>query len=162
MKEANGKWRMCVDYRALHTRTLRDRYPLPSIQSTLSTLGASTIFSKIDLVSGFHQIRMHDEDVEKTAFNTQFGAFEWGFMPFGLCNAPLTFQHVVNDVLRDHLGIFVLVYINEILYFSKDAEEYKRNLDLVHELLRGHQLFPFIDKPTFFQSRVPFFRIHCR
>ena len=75
VKKANGKWRMCVDYRALNTRTVRDRYPLPSIQSILSTLGGSTVFSKIDLVSGFHQIRIQDEDIEKTAFNTQFGAF---------------------------------------------------------------------------------------
>ena len=156
MKKANGKWRMCVDYRALNTRTVRDRYPLPSIQSILSTLGGSTVFSKIDLVSGFHQIRIQDEDIEKTAFNTQFGAFEWVVMPFGLCNAPSTFQRVVNDVLRDHLGIFVWVYIDDILVFSKDADEHQRHLDLVHELLRKHQLFPCIDKSTFFQSRVPF------
>ena len=109
MKKANGKWRMCVDYRALNTRTVRDRYPLPSIQSILSTPGGSTVFSKIDLVSGFHQIRIQDEDIEKTDFNTQFGALEWVVMPFGLCNAPSTFQRVVNDVLRDHLGIFVWV-----------------------------------------------------
>ena len=99
MKKANGKWRMCVDYRALNTRTVRDRYPLPSIQSILTTLGGSTVFSMIDLVSGFHQIRIQDKDIEKTAFNTQFGAFEYVVMPFGLCNAPSTFQRVVNDVL---------------------------------------------------------------
>ena len=99
VKKANGKWRMCVDYGALNTRTVRDRYPLPSIQSILSTLGGSTVFSKMDLASGFHQIRIDDEDLEKTACNTQFGAFEWVVMPFGLCNAPSTFQRVVNDVL---------------------------------------------------------------
>ena len=96
---------MCVDYQALDTRTVPDRYPLPSIQSILSTLGGSTVFSKIVLVSGFHKIRIHDEDIEETAFNTQFGAFEWVVMAFGLCNAPSPFQRVVNDVLRDHLGI---------------------------------------------------------
>ena len=98
MKKANGKWHMCVDYRALNTPTVRDQYPLPLIQSILSTLGGSAVFSKIDLVSGFHQIPIHDEDVKTNALNTQFGAFEWVVMPFGLCNAPSTFQRVVNDV----------------------------------------------------------------
>ena len=156
MKKANAICRMCVQHRALNTRTVRDRYPLPWIQSILSTLGSSTVFSKIDLVSGFHQIRIHDGDVEKTAFNTQFGAFEWVVMPFGLCNAPSAFQLVVNDVFRDHFGIFVWVYIDDILVFSKNGDEHQRHLDLVHELLRQHQLFPCIDKSTFFQSRVPF------
>ena len=110
-------------------RTVGDRYSLPSIQSILSTLGGSTVFSKMELVSGFHQIRIHNEDIEKTAFNTQFGAFEWVVMPSGLCNAPSTFQRVVNDVLRDHLGIFVWVYIDDILVFSEDAEEHQRHLD---------------------------------
>ena len=99
VKKGNGKWRMCVDYRALNTRTVRDRYPLPSKQSTLSTLGGSTVFSKIDVVSGFHQIRVHNEDIEKTAFNTQFAAFEWVVMPSGFCNAPSAFQRLVNDIL---------------------------------------------------------------
>ena len=154
--EANGEWHICVDYRALNTRTVRDRYPLPSIKSILSTLGGSTVFSKIDLVSGFHQIRIHDEDVEKTAFNTQFWAFEWVVMPSSLGNVPSTFQRVVNDVLPDHLGIFVWVYIDDILVFTKIAEEHQQHLDLVHELLPGHQLFPCIHKSTFFQARVPF------
>ena len=150
VKKANGKWCMCLDYRALNTRTVQDRYPLPSIQSIFSTLGGSSVFLKIDLVSGFHQNRINDEDIEKTAFNTQFGPFEWVVMPFGLCKAPLIFQHVVNDVLRDHLAIFVWVYIDDILVFSKDADEHQRHLNLVHEVLRQHQLFPCIDKSTFF------------
>ena len=156
LKKANGKWRMCVDYRASNTRTVRDQYPLQSIRSILSTLGGSTVLSKIDLVSGFHRIRIHDKDIEKTAFNTQLGAFEWVVMPFGLCNAPSTLQRVVNDVLRDHLGIFVWVYIDDILVFSKDADEHQRHLHLVHQLLRQHQLFPCIDESTFFRSRLPF------
>ena len=156
MRKANGKLRMCVDYGALNTRTVRDRCPLPSIQSILSTLRGSTVFSNIDLVSTFHQIGIHDKDIKKTAFNTQFGAFEWVVVPFGLCNAPSTFQLVVNDILRDHLGIFVWVYIDDILIFSKNAQEHQRHLDLIHELLQRHQLFPCIDKSTFFPHRVPF------
>ena len=109
---------------------------------------------KIDLVSGSHQIRIQDEDIGKTAFNTQFAAFEWVVMPFGLCNALSTFQRVVNDVLRDHLGIFVWVHIDDILVLSEDADEHQRHLHLVHELLQRHQLFSFIGKSTFFQSRI--------
>ena len=156
MTKANGKWRMCADYRALNTRTVEHRYPLPSIQSILSTLGGSTVFSTIDLVSGFHKIRIHDEDIEKTAFNTQFGAFEWVSMPLGLCIVPSTFDRVVNGVLPDHLGIIVWVYIDDILVYLKDAEVHQRHLDLVHELLQRHQPFPCMDKSTFFQPRVPF------
>ena len=107
VRKANGKWRMCVDYRALNTRSVRDRYPLPSIQSILRISGSSTVFSEIDLVSGFHQIRIHDEDIEKTAFSTQFGALEWVVMPSGLCNSPSTFQRVVRDGLAHNFGIFL-------------------------------------------------------
>ena len=128
---------------------------MPLILSILSTMAGSTVFSKIDLLSGFHQIRIHHEDIEKNAFNAQFGAFEWVVMPFGLCNARATFQRVVHDVLRDYLGIFVWVYIHDILISSKDVEEHQRHLDLVHELLQRHQLFSCIDKSTFFQPGVP-------
>ena len=96
------------------------------------------------------------ESTTRISRNTQFGAFEWVVMPFGLCNAPWTFQRVVNDVLRDHLGIFVWVYMDDILVFSKDADEHQRHLDLVHEVLCQQQLFPYIDKSTFFRSPVPF------
>ena len=156
MRKANDKKRMCVHYRAVNTRTFGDRYPLPSMQSILSTLRGCTVCSDIDLVSGFHQIRIHDEDIQNTAFNTQFGAFEWVVMPFGLCNAQSTFQRVINDDLRNHLGIFAWVYINDIFIFSKEEEEHQQHLDLVHELLQRHQLFPCIDKSAFFQRPVPF------
>ena len=147
---------MCVVYRALNTGIVPDRCPPPSIQSILSTLGDCRIFPKINLGSGFHQNRIHDEDVEKTAFNTQLGAFEWVVMPLGLCKAPSTFQHVVNDVLRDQLGILVRLYINNTLLFSKIAEEHQQPLDLVQRLLQQHQLVPCIDQSTFFQPRVAF------
>ena len=158
VRKAYGKWRMCLDYRALNTRTVRQPYPLPSIQSILSTLRVTTVFSKIDLVSGFHHIRIHDYDIEKTAFNTQSGAFERVVICFGLCNAPSTLLRVVNDVPEDHSWIFVWVYIDDILVLSKDAEEQQRHLHLVHELLQLHQLFPCIDTSTFFQTGVPFSR----
>ena len=131
--------------------------PIPLAFDPIHTqyTGDSTVFLKIHLVSGFHQIRIHEEDIERTPFNTQFGAFSCVAMTFGLCNAPSTFQQVVNEVLRDGLGIFVWVYIDNILVSLKDAEEHQGHLDLVHELLHQHQLFPCIDKSTFLQAEVP-------
>ena len=157
MREANGKCCMCVDYRALDTRAVGDRYPWPSVQSILSTLGGSTVSCKIDLVSGFHQIQIHDEDIEKTAFNRQFGAFKWVVLPYGLCNAPSTFQRVLNDILRDHSGIFVCIYIDDILVFSKDAEEHQR-----HEMLQRNQPFPCLQRSRSFEvglRRPPFMKL---
>ena len=156
VKKANGKWRMCVDYQALNGRTVRERYPLPLMKSILSTIGGSTIFSNIHLANGLHRTRIHHEDIEKTAFNTQVGAFKWVVMPFGLCNAPSTYECIVNDILSDHLGIFLWVYMDDIHIFSKNAEDHQRHLNLVHELLQQHQLFPCKDECMFFQPPVPF------
>ena len=122
----------------------------------MSTLGGSAVFSKIDLFSGVDQIRILGEDIKNTACNTQYEACESVVMPFGLRNALSTVQRVVNDILRDHLGIFVWMYIDDILIFCKNAKERQRHLDMVHELLQRHQLFPCMDKPTFFQPRGPF------
>ena len=130
---------MCVDYRALNTRTVRDRCLLPSIKLILNTTHDCTIYSKINVVSRFYQFQTHNEDIEKTAFNAPFGTFQWVVMPLGLCNAPSTLQRVVNDVLRDYLGIFAFVYIDDIAVFSKNTEEHQQHLDLVHELLQKHK-----------------------
>ena len=130
----------------LNARTVPDQYLLPSLQSILTVPKGSMVFSNIDLVSAFHQIRIHDEDIEKSAFNTQDGAFQWVVIAIRLCNAPSTFWRVVNDVLHDHLGIFVWVYIDDILIFLKDSDEHQPHFDFVHELLQQHQLLPSINK----------------
>ena len=102
---------MCVDYRALNAITVPDRYPLPRIDDILPLLSRCSVFSKLDLLAGFNQLRVHPPDQPKTTFVTPQGVWQWLVMPFGLCNAPLTFQRFLSHVLRDYLDTFVLVYI---------------------------------------------------
>ena len=128
---------MCVDYRALNKITVKNRYPLPKIEELLDRLRGAKYFTKIDLHSGYHQIRVRDEDIPKTAFVTRYGAFEFLVMPFGLCNAPATFQRIMNTILRDGLDRFVLVFLDDILIFSRTQEEHALHIRSVLERLRS-------------------------
>ena len=104
-------------------------------------LGEATVFSKLDLNTGFHQIRLKPEDVEKTAFNTNYGQFEYLFMPMGLCNAPATFQSLMNEIFHDCIDMFVVIYMDDLLVFSKSVEEYTMHLDIVLSRLARKRLF---------------------
>ena len=141
VKKKDGTLRMCVDYRALNSITIKNCYPLPRIDELLDRLHGAKVFSKIDLRSGYHQIRISPEDIPKTAFKTRYGLYEFKVLPFGLCNAPATFQRLMNDVFRKHLDDFVIVYIDDILIFSKDEAEHLEHLEKVFELLREHKLY---------------------
>ncbi|KAJ9513865.1 hypothetical protein QJQ45_020944 [Haematococcus lacustris] len=156
VRKKDGSLRLCVDFRALNQQTLKNRYPLPRIDDLLDQLSGAQVFSKIDLRSGYHQIRVAEDDIPKTAFRTRYGHYEFTVLPFGLCNAPATFQQLMNDVFKPHLDDFVLVYLADILVFSKSAADHERHLHLTLSLLRQHQLCANLAKCAFWLDTVDF------
>ncbi|MGZ7828428.1 reverse transcriptase family protein, partial [Bacillus subtilis] len=115
--------RMCIDYRDLNRVTVKNRYPLPRIDDLFDQLAGSSVFSKIDLRSGYYQVKVRSSDVEKTAFSTRYGHYEFLVMPFGVTNAPAVFMDLMNRVFREYLDQFMIVFINDILVYSVSEEE---------------------------------------
>ncbi|KAJ8663631.1 hypothetical protein O0I10_000879 [Lichtheimia ornata] len=128
VRKKDGSMRLCIDYRALNAVTRRNAHPLPRIDECLERLGGARFFSSIDLKSGYHQVRIRPEDVPKTAFNTRYGAWQWKVLPFGLTNAPPTFQKMMNSILGDFLDKFALVYLDDILIFSRTKEDHLKHV----------------------------------
>ncbi|GJW72162.1 putative reverse transcriptase domain-containing protein [Tanacetum coccineum] len=149
---------MCIDYRELNKLTVKNRYPLPRIDDLFDQLQGSQFFSKIDLRSGYHQLRVHEDDIPKTAFRTRYGHFEFTVMPFGLTNAPAVFMDLMNRVCRPYLDKFVIVFIDDILIYSKTREEHVEHLRLVLELLKKEKLYAKFSKCEFWLREVQFLR----
>lgn len=156
--DASGvkKFRMVIDYRKLNEKTIEDKYPLPKIEEILDNLGKCCYFTTLDLAQGFHQIEMHPESIEKTAFTVNNGHYEYVRMPFGLKNAPSTFQRVMDNVLKEYLNEFCLVYMDDVIVFSKSLQEHINHLRLVFQKLRHYNLKVQLDKTEFCSKNVEF------
>jgi hypothetical protein len=155
-KNSSGSLRFCVDYPALNSVTKKDRHPLPLIQECFDALLGAKFFTKIDLQQGFHQMRISAGDVPKTAFGSKYGHFEWLVMPFGLVNAPSTFQRMMTHLLRDFIDDFVQVYLDDILIYLKCESDHLVHVHKVLEVLRTEELNCSGKKCLFGQSEIQY------
>ncbi|GJS62792.1 putative nucleotidyltransferase, ribonuclease H [Tanacetum coccineum] len=156
VKKKDGSMRMCIDYRELNKLTIKNRYPLPRIDDLFDQLQGACCFSKIDLRSGYHQLRVREEDIPKTAFRTRYGHFEFTVMPFGLTNAPAIFMDLMNRVCKPYLDKFVIVFIDDILIYSKSEEEHEAHLKTILDLLKKEKLYAKFSKCEFWLQEVQF------
>ena len=156
VKKKDGSLRPCIDFRQLNDITVKNKYPLPLLSSSFEPLVGSTIFSKLDLRNAYHLVRIKEGDEWKTAFNTPLGHFEYLVLPFGLTNAPAVFQCLVNDVLRDMINVFVVVYLDDLLIFSKSRDEHVVHVRLVLQRLLENRLFVKAEKCEFHTTSLEF------
>ena len=156
VKKKDGSLRLCIDYRQLNKVTVRNQYPFPRIDDLFDQLQGAKVFSKIDLRSGYHQLKIRREDVPKTAFKTRYGHYEFLVMPFGLTNDPAAFMDLMNRVFGPYLDKFVIVFIDDILVYSSSKEEHAEHLRIILQTLREQQLYAKFIKCQFWLDRVAF------
>nr|GEX03789.1 putative reverse transcriptase domain-containing protein [Tanacetum cinerariifolium] len=157
-KKKDGSFRMCIDYRELNKLTVKNRYPLPRIDDLFDQLQGSSVYSKINLRLGYHQLRVREEDIPKTVFRTRYGHYEFQLIPFGLTNAPVVFMDLMNRVCKPYLDKFVIVFIEDILIYSKDKEEHEEHLKLILKFLKKEELYAKFSKCEFWIPKVQFLR----
>ncbi|GJV16054.1 putative reverse transcriptase domain-containing protein [Tanacetum coccineum] len=156
VKKKDGSFRMCIDYRELNKLTVKNHYPLPRIDDLFDQLQGSSIYSKIDLRSGYHQLRVREQDIPKTSFRTRYGHYEFQVMPFKLTNAHAVFMDLMNRVCKPYLDKFVIVFIDDILIYSKDEKEHEEHLKAILELLKKEKLYAKFSKCEFWIPKVQF------
>ncbi|GJS09601.1 putative reverse transcriptase domain-containing protein [Tanacetum coccineum] len=156
VKKKDGSFRMYIDYRELNKLTIKNRYPLPIIDGLFDQLQGSSVYSKIDLHSGYHQLRIREEDILITVFRTRYGHYEFQVMPFGLTNAPAVFMDLMNRMCKPYLDKFVIVFIDDILIYSKNKEEHGEHLKTILNLLRSEKLYAKFSKCDFWLDSVQF------
>ncbi|GKB82393.1 putative reverse transcriptase domain-containing protein [Tanacetum coccineum] len=156
VKKKDGSFRMCIYYRELNKLTVKNRYPLLRIDDLFDQLQGSSIYSKIDLRSGYHQLRVREKDIPKTTFQTRYGHYEFQVMPFGLTNAPAVFMDLMNRVCKPYLDKFVIVFIDDILIYSKDKKEHEEHLKAILELLKKEKLYAKFSICEFWIPKVQF------
>ena len=156
VKKKDGTLRLCIDYRQLNRITIKNRYPLPRIDDLFDQLKGAKVFSKIDLRSGYHQLRVRENDIPKTAFRTRYGHYEFLVMPFGLTNAPEVFMDLMNRVFKPYLDQFVFVFIDNIVIFSRSSEDHDKHLQIILKILKEKELYAKLSKCEFWLDEVDF------
>jgi hypothetical protein len=156
VKKKDGTLRLCIDYRGLNTLTIKNKYPLPLIDELFDQLQGSCCYSKMYLRQGYYQVRIKEEDIPKTAFNTRYGHYEFVVMPFRVTNVPAIFMDLMHRIFRPYLDKFVVVFINNILIYSKSPEEHAIHLKLVLDKLRENELYAKFSKCEFWLDTVAF------
>ncbi|GJV84553.1 putative reverse transcriptase domain-containing protein [Tanacetum coccineum] len=154
VKKEDGSFRMCIDYQELNKLTVKNRYPLPRIDDLFDQLQRSSVYSKIDQRSGYHQLRVREEGIPKTAFRTRYGHYEFQIMPFGLTNAPTVFMNLMNRVCKLYMDKFVIVFIYDSLIYSKNKQEHEEHLKLILELLKKEELYAKFSRCEFWIPKV--------
>ncbi|XP_073159031.1 uncharacterized protein [Henckelia pumila] len=156
VRKKDGSMRLCIDYRQLNKATVKNKYPLPRIDDLFDQLQGSSIYSKIDLRSGYHRLRVREADVPKTSFRTRYGHFEFLVMPFGVTNAPVVFMDLMNRIFQKYVDKFVVIFIDDILIYSKNEIEHAEHLIIILQILRQEQLYAKLSKCEFWLDRVVF------
>jgi hypothetical protein len=156
VEKKDGTQRMCIDYRSLNEVTIKNKYPLPRIEDLFDQMKGSSVLSKIDLRSGYHQLKIRESDIPKTAFRTRYGLYEYTMMSFGLTNAPACFMYLMNKVFMEYMDKFGVVFIDDILIFTKTEEEHEKHLRLVLEKLQSNKLYAKFSKCEFLLTKVTF------